>query len=398
MLYLFVSFASMAQTLNDYLKIAEENSLVLQGQNYKYQSSLEKIAKMGGLPNTDIQVGFFIQETETRVGTQKGSFSLSQSFPWFGTLKAKKESALYQSQVELNKNEVLKIDLFLNVKKAYFELYELKQRSEILKKNIEILDTYKKLAITELANNRSTLVDVLKIKIERNEVSNDLKTVYRSLNARKEIFNLLLNREANEYVEITEEIEFVDALPDKNLILQNPRILEKNYTHNVLLKDELVAEKENSPKIKLGMNYVPIEELPIMNLKDNGKDIIMPSIGLSVPIFNKRYSSKKRQLQFEQKAIKVSKENIMNELVIQYEETLLKRKNILESIKMKYENIRQINEVQKVLMSVYPTSKIDFDQILEVQQLKLKFELEKVNLEKENAILQATLESLIVEY
>ena len=137
-----------------------------------------------------------------------------------------------------------------------------------------------------------------------------------------------------------------------------------------------------------------MQEIPDVVVVDNGKDIIMPSVGISVPIFTKKYSSKLKQVAFEQKAIKASKKNLENELMIQYEEEKFRKGNISELLRTQFQNLEQIKEVQKILLTIYPTAEIDFDKVLEVHQLKLKYQLEIVTLEKEYAISNAILEWL----
>jgi hypothetical protein len=106
-----------------------------------------------------------------------------------GTLTAKEESAKFKAAAQLNKYHFAKRNLFLNVKTAYFNMYELKEKEGIILENIAILKTFESLALNELENNRSTMVDVLKIRMEKNELSNQLNTVQENYNAKKIAFN-----------------------------------------------------------------------------------------------------------------------------------------------------------------------------------------------------------------
>jgi len=120
----------------------------------------------------------------------------------------------------------------------------------------------------------------------------------------------------------------------------------------------------------------------------------MPMVTVSVPLFSKKYSSKQKQLKLEQKAVETIKVATRNQLVTLYEETMANLKNAEASIKTQQDNIAQAAQAQKVLLVAYETSKIDFEQLLEIQQLKLKFQLKMVTSEKEYAIQKSTLEFL----
>ena len=395
-LCLFFGIITNAQSLQDYLNIAEKNSLELQSKYYRYQSTLEKINEVGSLPNTTIGLGYFVQETETRVGAQKAKISISQMVPWFGTLSAKKESTSYLAKAQLNTINLAKRKLFLEVKTSYYELYELKATETILNEHISILKTYEKLALSELENNKSTMVDVLKIKMEMNEVSNNLFFISENLNTKKNTFNLLLNRNEDSNITIIDTILITenDDLLDKYLLHENPKLLQLDNLKKSLIQSEIASKKESLPTIAMGLDYLFVENRPLEGILDNGKDIIMPMVSLSIPLFSKKYSSKQKQLQLEQKEINTTKSNVTNKLLTLFENTMANLKNAKASIKTQTENTYQANQAKKVLLVAYQTSKIDFKQLLEIQQLKLKFQLKKITSEKEYAIQKATLEFL----
>jgi outer membrane protein TolC len=400
--HLFIVFCflynagSQAQSLQDYLIIAKKNSPELQSQQYRHESALEKINEVGSVSNTTFGVGYFVQEAETRVGAQKTKLSVSQMLPWFGTLEAKKESESFKADAQLNSIDLTKRKLFLDVKTAYFELYELKEKEIVLNRNIDILNTFEKLALNELENNRSTMVDILKIQIEQNEVANNRKTVFENLNAKKRAFNLLLNRNEEVSIKVTDSILVMNKFEffDKDLINQNPKLLELDNLQISLLKSELAIKKEGLPKIGLGLDYVFIENRAVDNLLDNGKDIIMPMVSVSVPLFSKKYSSKQKQLQLEQKAIETIRAETTNQLNSVYEIALANLKNAERAIKTQTDNLTQAEQAERVLLASYQTSKLDFEQILEIQQLKLKFQLNRITAEKQYAIQQAVIEFL----
>ena len=144
----------------------------------------------------------------------------------------------------------------------------------------------------------------------------------------------------------------------------------------------------------MGLDYVFIENRAVDNLLDNGKDIIMPMVSVSVPLFSKKYSSKQKQLQLEQKAIETIRAETTNQLNSVYEIALANLNNAERTIKTQTDNLTQAEQAERVLLASYQTSKLDFEQILEIQQLKLKFQLNRITAEKQYAIQQAVIEFL----
>ncbi|NOR28328.1 MAG: TolC family protein [Lutibacter sp.] len=393
---LFISISSYGQSIQEYLNIAEKNNPKLQAMHYTYESALEKVNEEGSLPNTTIGAGYFVQEAETRVGAQKAKLTVSQMLPWFGTLEAKKESASFKADAQLNVIDLTKRKLFLNVKTTYFKLFELNAKERIIKENIEILKTFEDLALIELENNRSTMVDVLKIRMEKNELSNKLSTVVEHFKAKQIAFNLILNQEEHLSVNIPKNIEILEGanLFQKEMISENPQLLKLDNLYSALEKSELATKKASLPTFGIGLDYVFVENRDIENLLENGKDIIMPMATISVPLFSKKYSSKQKQLKLEQKAIESTKIETSNQLLTLFENTMANLKSAKVSIKTQKNNIKQANQAKKVLLAAYETSTMDFKQLLEVQQLKLKFQLRMVTSEKDYAIQKSTLEFL----
>ena len=278
----------------------------------------------------------------------------------------------------------------------YFDLFELKARENILNENLEILKTFEKLSLNELENNRTSMVDVLKIKMEINELENNLNTIIENDKAKKIAFNLLLNRDENITVNVLDSLYFQEGndLFQKELISKNPKLLQLDNLKSSLEKSELAVKNESYPQIGIGLDYVFVENRIIDTPIDNGKDIIMPTLTVSVPIFSKKYNSKQKQLKLEQKVIESTKVNVINQLRSSFENSISKLNSAKASILTQIENINEAERINKVLLAGYQTSKIDFEQLLEVQQLKLKFELNKVAAEKEYAVQKATLEFL----
>lgn len=369
--------ALKAQSLESYIDEAVHNNAELQAMQFGYESSLEKVNEAGSLPNTNISAGYFIQEVETRVGPQRTRLSISQPLPWFGTLGARKNVASAMSESELQNIELAERRLKLDVKQAYYDLYEKKASLSILRKNLEILKTYEELALNELESNRTTMVDVLKIRIQINETENKSESVSDEYETSVTTFNLLLNREPNTMVVVVDSMQLDTAQFNKENLINNPQLLRLNAQQDVLLQSEKANQKEGMPSLGVGLDYVIVEEGPMQG-PDNGKDVIMPMVSLSIPLFSKKYTSKQKQYQFEKQAVDRRKVEVNNELEIAFKNALTALKNAKRTVSTQKENIYQAQQAEKVILATYETARLDFEQILEVQQLILKFQLEVV--------------------
>ena len=130
--------------------------------------------------------------------------------------------------------------------------------------------------------------------------------------------------------------------------------------------------------IGLGLDYINVDKRPNMDFSDNGKDIIMPMISVSIPLFNNKYKSQTKQNELQQQEILAQKQERTNIL-----ETLLdKAVNDKVSARISYatqtKNLKQAKDAEEILIKNYETGTIDFNDVLDIQELQLKFQMNHI--------------------
>ena len=135
-----------AQTPDSLLQIAVANNQELQALRLSYQAALEKAPQVSQLPNPEVGVGAFILPVETRLGPQRARLSLTQMFPWFGTLQAQEDWALAEAHALFERIAGLELALKYRIDQAYFGLYELTATQKILQESIGLLQALKEVA------------------------------------------------------------------------------------------------------------------------------------------------------------------------------------------------------------------------------------------------------------
>ena len=380
-------FQSFSQTLGDYLTIALSHNPLLESRQYLVRSAAENIKASGNVPNTQIGFGAFVSPVETRVGAQQFKTSLVQKFPWFGTLKMQKQAAIFGMQAKENLYKLTKQEIVLQVKLKYHTLCNLLKKIDILEQNKRLLAIFKTLALEQVKTHQSTMVDVLKIDIRQNEIDNQIKTIQNEVFAEKISFNLLLGVDKNQPVKVVEDyLENIKFLP------QNANNLKNHLKLQVMAKEkeslsalEKVNKKMRLPQLSLGLDYAVVGQRNVENIADNGKDIVMPMLGVSIPLFSKKYSSHVKKLQWQQKSLQSKMDNTRAILQDQQQKTLKEMENMQNTIETLQRNIEKTEQTQKILLIAYTSSKKDFQQILEVQQWQLEFQLKKNDAQKQYA-------------
>ncbi len=391
---LLFTIASNAQSLQDYLDIAKENSSELKINNYEYELAKEKVLEVGNNTKTSFNFGYFIQRPETRVGSQVAMGGVRQQFPWFGTKNAEREVAKSNAEVWQYDVALSERDLFYKVKEAYYNLYEKQAITSILMENKQILKTYENMALAALENNKATFSDVSLIRVEKNELHSNIFQNYNEIEALSKNFNRLLQRDINLMVNIADSLNITDILIGKTAIDNHPSLDKIDQLNEALDFENDLIGKENTPTIGLGLDYIFVNEIDNVTIADNGKDVILPTVSFSIPIFNKDYKSKNNQIKIRQDQIISEKINQKRLLEMALEEALLSFNNSILSVVAAQKNKEEIQHAININLKAYETGILDYENIVGLQLQKIKYQLMEVATTKEAFIAKATTEYL----
>ena len=368
---------SNAQTLDDYFRIAAENNPGLQSKYKTFEASMQKVTQVSSLPDPNLSFGYFISPVETRVGPQKARFSLTQMFPWFGTLSAQKNAATLIAEAKYQEFIDTRNRLYYNVSAAYYPLYELQQIKVIEEKNIAILSTYKDIATSKFQNGKGSMVNVLRVDIMLKDATTNLSILEKKELPLKARFNTLLNREINESIVVSDSLSTTSLAMNyrkDSLLISNPLLEELNLKYQASEAQEKVAYKQGLPKLGVGLDYVIVGERTDMAVADNGQDVIMPMVTLSLPIFRGKYDAAKKEAILMKESYALQKEEVANRLVSAYEMTWFEVEKQKELIELYNDQIEESQQSLNLLFSSYGTSGRDFEEVLRMQQQLLKYQ------------------------
>ena len=396
-LFFFILFIlkGNAQKLETLIDEALLNNPKIQKIDLQYKRVSEKLNEVNTIPNTEFGMGYFISEPETRTGAQRFKISVKQMLPWFGTITSRENYVGALADAKYVEIVIVKRKLMASVSQSYYKLYANKAKQEILNENINLLKTYEKLALASVEVGKTPVVDVLRLQIRQNELQQVKDVLQQEFLAEKTTFNNLLNREDD--IEVT----FVDdlLLPNEDFettkenLTFHPELLKFDKLFRSIEQSELLNQKESSPKIGFGLDYINVSERPDINFIDNGKDIIMPMISLSIPIFNKKHKSITKQNELEQQEILYQKKEKRNTLESLLDKALKERMSARISYKTAIKNIKQSNEAKQILIKNYETGAIDFIDVLDIQELELKFQISQIE-----SIVKYYVQSTIINY
>ena len=372
---LFMAYNVVGQSINDYYTIAAENNPELKAKYKEFEAAMQKIPQVSSLPDPNLSMGYFISPVETRLGPQNMRFSLTQMFPWFGTLKAQKNAATLMAESKYQAFLNAKNQLYSQVATAYYPLYELLKLKDIEQENIKILESYKNIANAKFENGKGSLVDVLRVDIMIKDALTNLDILTKKEPALTSWLNSILNRKYNEKIVISKDLQIMELPMEyrKDSITTNPILQElelKKQASEVAIE---VARKQGLPKLGLGLDYVLVGK-GMNNFPDSGKDIIMPMVSVSLPIFRKKYNAATKEAKLMQESFSFQKEAYENKLNGTYYKLVFELEKERDLLKLYEGQVITLSKSLNLLFAYYSNANKDFEEVLRMQQELLKYQ------------------------
>ncbi|MBL4605872.1 MAG: TolC family protein [Flavobacteriaceae bacterium] len=388
----FLSLVTNAQQLDLLIEEALKSNPEIQIFELKYKIASEKINEVNTLPDTKFGVGFFVSEPETRTGAQRFKVSVNQMLPSFGAITARQNYVSSIADTKYVDITIAKRKLIVSVSQSYYRLYELKVKQDILNQNIALLKTYEIMALKSVEVDKASVVDVLRLQMRQNDLEQLKQVLARYFVAEQTQLNKLLNRAKDIKVATVSNLLLPKEEVEINIERLNihPELMKYEKLFQSVEQSELLNQKERKPMIGFGLDYIAVSERPNMSFGDNGKDIIMPMVSLSIPIFNKKYNSKTKQNKLLQEEITFQKQGRLNRLETLLDKAVNQRIASRISYDTQVKNLQQAKNAENILIKSYETGTIDFKDVLDIQELQLKFQINQIESIK-NYYIQSTI-------
>ncbi|WP_299397551.1 TolC family protein [uncultured Gelidibacter sp.] len=372
------SFNSYGQDLQSYIEEAIANNPEIQKVDLQYKIATEKIKEVNSLPNTEFNFGVMAIAPEVEMPMERFRVSVMQMLPWFGTITSRENYASAMADAQYVEVTIAKRKLALSVSQLYYTLYEIRAKQAVLQKNIALLETYERLALTSLEVNKASAVDVLKLQIRQNELQQEIDVLDQQNKGIQAAMNSLLNKPYDAAVEVSEALE----IPENDIIFSydslavNPELLKYDKLYQSVEQSELMNLKESVPIIGLGVEYINQEKSPMST--SSYQDMVMPMVSLSIPIFNNTYKSRTRQNTLQKQEIQSQKDERLNMLTADLSKAISQRNQSRIKFNSQQKNLKQAEDAEGILIKNYETGTIDFNDVLDIQELQLKFQMNQI--------------------
>lgn len=435
-------FSAYSQdSLMNYLEIAAKNNpLVLQRYN-EYLAALQKVPQVGSLQDPELNVGVFLSPMELIAGNQVADIRLMQMFPWFGVLKNAKDEMSLMAKAKYESLRDAKLQLFYDVQRSWFELQKVQQDIGIAEKNIQILRTLERLSLvkfksvsttggssassgsnmstsgsqnttsgasgmnrmgggnsnpsfnspspsmqnngTEAQAGSSGLADLYRIQIEIGELDNNIALLKNQQKTTQARFNTYLNRAPKTPVILPDSIKadtlFVSlASVSDSMLAQNPMLSMLQYEEKSYDARKKMVTRMGYPMVGVGVNYTLINKSEMSTSPMNGKDMIMPMVTVTLPIYRKKYKAMQTEAELQKIATQQGYLASENSLQAEYYEAI----QLYQDAERRMKLYRNQSELAKksfdIMVKSFSVSGSGLTDVLRVRQQMLDYDTKQV--------------------
>ena len=294
-----LDFYGAEPDLRGYVAEALERTPAVLESRARYRAARERVPQVTALPDPVLSFTQALRSLETRVGPQTNAVTLSQDFPWIGTLDLQGRVALQQAAAQYHLHQSRRRGIVAQVKQAFYELAYIDAALNLAHEERLLLEHYETLASTRYATGQGLQQAVIRLQAEIARIVNRRHQLDRQRLTQAAQLNALRDRPAEDPVPV------VRPLTRPPLDLDRARLyaLGRRHRQELQAAAALVTGSERSVELarkrgrptftaSVGVLNVGRRDDPAgiaLPPPDNGRNAVTVSLGVSLPLRRGKY-------------------------------------------------------------------------------------------------------------
>jgi outer membrane protein TolC len=358
--------------LQDYLRYAALNNAGLKAAFEQWKVAVEQVPQARALPDPRFNYGYFIEEVETRIGPQRQKFGIMQVFPWFGKIEARTDAAAASAKATRKQYEARKLNLFFEVKEAFYEYVYLARAIEIARENLELVKGFEEVARIKYVAVTATHPDIIRAQVELAKIEDVLKSLEDLREPIVARLNAVLNRGSFEMLPWPRKEKYVPVQIQRGKLIEllrqmNPELGALDFELEAAKSKVELAKKKFYPDIGVGIDSIQT---------GGGEDAVILMFSMNLPIWRDSYKAAHRQAKANVRNTAQQKRETENTIIARAERVLYDFDDSDRKIKL-YGDIL-VPKAEELLVAsetAYTGGTIDFLSLVDAQRTLLEFQL-----------------------
>ena len=367
-----------------YIAEAIRNNPGLRSEYQAYQAQMANAQGAGVLSDPQLSVGLFPQAIHHVNGKQLATITIMQMFPWFGTLKAGREQMEYKAQEAYQKFREKSLSTAFNVEKQWYSILATQEKVKAVKQKRALLNDIKKVAIylykNYTAGRDTKMSDQLRLDAEEERLKEQTESLETQLTLQKQQFNIMLHRRPNVALSLPDSIP-LRQMPTFNwteIERNNPKLAQYSAIQKAFKSQEEQTRAKGMPMIGVGLQYmlngkVDMPMMPNMN----GKDMVMPMVSVTIPIYRKKITSAIHSAQLMERSAAYNYQSQLDALQSTYLSIEQRADDIKRKLKLYESEVSLLNRTLELMQKEYATGATSLTDILQTTRESIDYDLLK---------------------
>ena len=358
-----------------YIAEAIRNNPGLRSEYQSYQAQMANAQGAGVLSDPQLSAG---------LGKQRTTITIMQMFPWFGTLKAGREQMEYKAQEAYQKFREKSLSIAFDVEKQWYSILATQEKVKAVKQKRALLNDIKKVAIylykNYTAGRDTKMSDQLRLDAEEERLKEQTESLETQLTLQKQQFNITLHRQPNVALSLPDSIP-LRQMPTFNwteIERNNPKLAQYSAMQKAFKSQEEQARAKGMPMIGVGLQYmlngkVDMPMMPNMN----GKDMVMPMVSVTIPIYRKKITSAIHSAQLMERSAAYNYQSQLDALQSTYLSIEQRADDIKRKLKLYESEVSLLNRTLELMQKEYATGAASLTDILQTTRESIDYDLLK---------------------
>lgn len=229
----------------------------------------------------------------------------------------------------------------------------------------------------------SGLVDLYRIQIEIGELENSIALLKDQQSTATARFNSYLNRPSAAAVTLPDTLK-ADYLgiplgsASDSIFSGNPMLGMLRYEQQSLEARKRMVSRMGYPMVGLGLSYSVISKSSMSTSAMNGKDMVMPMVTITLPIYRKKYRAMQTEADLMRTATEQSYSAAANSLQAEYYEALQLYQDARRRMNLYTNQTLLARRSLDIMLKSYSAASTSLSEILRIRQQLLDYELKQV--------------------
>tara|TARA_R110000744_G_scaffold175864_3_gene294667 strand:+ start:5404 stop:6858 length:1455 start_codon:yes stop_codon:yes gene_type:complete len=388
-------------TPESFVRYALYHSPAVEHAYQQWRAASERLPQVRSLPDPRLNIGFFLDEVETRVGPQQAKVGVQQTFPWIGKLQDREDAAAKGALAAWYRYQETQLMVVEQVIIALQNLNYLDKAIGITKESNALLQSFEEVVRARYRVGAGSHPELIRVQVELGQLEDRVFGLEALRPSYVASLNALLNR--------SPDSEVISGISLPNAVVSGSAEENSQLAHEwspmlQSIKQRVeqarigtkVAQKDSYPDLTVGVEYIVTDEAANPSIAESGDDPIMLTFGINLPIWREKYDAGVRESIANRLSISRELDSVENQLSAQVYKAWFEHTDADRRLRL-YEDslIPKAQESISASLAGFRSGDSAFLDLLDTQRTLLEFSISAERARADRGKALATLNRLV---